>query len=111
MAKHLDIDISVQGGGSGVGIASVMDGTCDIGDASRPAKEKEIAAEQVQGKPENIVEKIVMGKMDKWYQQFVLLDQPFVKDDKKSVGQLLEEIGKQVGGRLIVNRFRRMQVG
>jgi len=41
MNTHADIDISVQGGGSGVGIASVIDGTCDIGDASRPAKDKE----------------------------------------------------------------------
>lgn len=75
------------------------------------AKEKEIVAEQVQGKPENIVEKIVMGKMNKWFRQHVLLEQPFVKDDKKTVGQLLDEIGKQVGGQLTVKRFRRMQVG
>ena len=41
MNKHPDIDISVQGGGSGVGIASIIDGTCDIGDSSRPIKDKE----------------------------------------------------------------------
>lgn len=75
------------------------------------AKEKEIAAEQVQGKPEAIVEKIVMGKMNKWYQQHVLVEQIFVKDDKKTVGQLLDETGKQAGSTLTVNRFRRMQVG
>jgi elongation factor Ts len=80
-------------------------------DPDEVAKEKEIAAGQVQGKPANIVEKIVMGKMNKWYQQHVLLEQPFVKDDKKSVGQLLDEVGKQVGGKLTVKRFRRMQVG
>jgi phosphate transport system substrate-binding protein len=43
MNQHLDVDISVQGGGSGVGIASIIDDTADIGDASRPAKDKEIA--------------------------------------------------------------------
>ena len=41
MNKHPDIDISVQGGGSGVGIASIIDGTCEIGDSSRPIKDKE----------------------------------------------------------------------
>jgi phosphate transport system substrate-binding protein len=49
MNKHKDIDISVQGGGSGVGIASVIDGTCDIGDASRPAKDKEYAKAKENG--------------------------------------------------------------
>ena len=43
MNKHQDVNISVQGGGSGVGIASIIDGTADIGDASRPAKAKEVA--------------------------------------------------------------------
>jgi phosphate transport system substrate-binding protein len=49
MNQHSDIDISVQGGGSGVGIASVIDGTADIGDASRPAKEKEYAMAKENG--------------------------------------------------------------
>jgi len=85
--------------------------TRDEMDPDEVAKEKEIAAEQVQGKPEHIVEKIVMGKMNKWFQQHVLLEQPFVKDDKKTVEQLLDEVGKQAGGKLTVKRFRRMQVG
>lgn len=49
MAQHPDITISVQGGGSGVGIASVIDGTADIGDASRPAKEKEFKTAKENG--------------------------------------------------------------
>ena len=85
--------------------------TRDEMDPDEVAKEKKIASEQVQGKPEHIVEKIVTGKMNKWYQQYVLLEQPFVKDDKKTVSQLLDEIGKQVGGKLTVKRFHRMQVG
>jgi len=80
-------------------------------DSEEVAKEKEIAVQQIQGKPENIIEKIVIGKMNKWYQQHVLLEQPFVKDDKKSVKQLLDEVGKQAGGTLTVKRFRRMQIG
>ncbi|MFP4081987.1 MAG: phosphate ABC transporter substrate-binding protein [Candidatus Aminicenantes bacterium] len=49
MNKHPDINISVQGGGSGVGIASLMDGTCDIGNASRTAKDKEKAKAKQKG--------------------------------------------------------------
>jgi len=49
MNSHLDISISVQGGGSGVGITSIIDGTADIGDASRPAKDKEFAKARENG--------------------------------------------------------------
>jgi phosphate transport system substrate-binding protein len=49
MDQNKDIDISVQGGGSGVGIASIVDGTCDIGNASRPIKEKEIVTAEEKG--------------------------------------------------------------
>ncbi|MBN1274167.1 MAG: phosphate ABC transporter substrate-binding protein [Candidatus Aminicenantes bacterium] len=49
MNKHADVNISVQGGGSGVGIASIIDGTADIGDASRPAKDKEITKAKENG--------------------------------------------------------------
>jgi len=70
-------------------------------------KEQEIAKEQVlaSGKPENLVDKIVMGKMNKWYGEHVLLEQLFVKDDKKKVSKVLEE-----GGVKVVS-FVRWQVG
>ncbi len=75
------------------------------------AHEREIAAEQVKGKPANIIDKIVDGKISKWFQQIVLLEQPFVKDDTKSVGQLVEETAKQAGGKLTIKRFARLQIG
>lgn len=62
-------------------------------------KEKEIALEQVKNdpknanKPANILEKIIEGKLKTWYQENVLLEQPFVKDDSKTVGQLLQGAG------------------
>ncbi|MBN1846654.1 MAG: translation elongation factor Ts [Sedimentisphaerales bacterium] len=80
-------------------------------DPAMVAHEKEIAAQQVQGKPAQIVDKIVAGKMNKWYQQHVLLEQPFVKDDKKSVQDLLQEVGKAAGSTLSVERFSRLQIG
>ena len=57
MNRHPDIDISVQGGGSGVGIASIIDGTCEIGDSSRPIKDKERIKAKAKGVQvyENIV--------------------------------------------------------
>ncbi len=71
------------------------------------AKEEEIAKEQIRasGKPDNLVDKILIGKMKRWYGENVLLEQPFVKDDKKTVGKLLEEAGIKVTG------FTRLQVG
>ena len=70
-------------------------------------QERKLATEQVQGKPANIIDKIVSGKLDRWYSEFVLLDQPFVKDDKKSVGQFLR--GIEPG--LTVKRFVRFEIG
>ena len=75
------------------------------------AHEESVARSQVENKPANIIDKIVLGKMNKWYQQVTLLEQPFVKDDSKTVKQVAEEAGKQAGGKLDVSRFARLQIG
>lgn len=75
------------------------------------AKEKEIAAGQVQGKPENIVEKIVTGKMEKVYQEIVLLEQPFVKNPDVTIQDLLKSQITKMGENIVVNRFARFQIG
>jgi len=75
------------------------------------AHEKEIAAAQVEGKPANIIDKIVTGKINKWFQQIVLLEQPFVKDDSKTVTQVLDEAAQAAGGKLSIKQFRRFQIG
>ncbi|MBN2376916.1 MAG: translation elongation factor Ts [Sedimentisphaerales bacterium] len=80
-------------------------------DPEAVARERDVAVSQVKDKPANIVDKIVDGKMNKWYQQIVLLEQPFVKDDKKTVTQLLDEVGKEAGGEITVKCFRRLQIG
>ena len=80
-------------------------------DAADVAKEEEIAREQVQGKPENIIENIVKGKMNKWFSEIILLEQPFVKDDKITVQQLVDQTSKAVGGKLTVVKFIRIQLG
>ncbi len=77
------------------------------------AKEKEILKAQVmeQGKPENIAEKIVTGRIDKFFKEICLLEQPFVKDTDKSVEQLLNEMVAKIGEKIVVRRFMRYQLG
>jgi len=74
-------------------------------------REKAIFAEQVKNKPANIIDKIVEGKMNKFYAENCLLQQPFVKDDSKSVEQVITEAAKQAGGEAKIRRFVRFEVG
>ncbi len=67
------------------------------------AKEKEIAAAQVTGKPANILEKIVQGKIQKWYSEVCLTQQPWVRDDKQTLARVAPQVQ--------VKRFVRWQVG
>ena len=63
------------------------------------------------GKPANIVDKIVDGKMEKYFSEFVLLEQPFVKDPDKTVGQLVTEKVAKIGENIQVRRFVRFKLG
>ena len=74
-------------------------------------REKAIFAEQVKNKPENIIDKIVQGKLQKFFAENCLMEQPFVKDDSKSVEQVLTEAAKQAGGQATIARFVRFEVG
>jgi elongation factor Ts len=73
--------------------------------------EKDIYAKQVAGKPANIVEKIVVGKLEKFYSQTCLVEQGFVKDPDQTVTELLAAKGKELGDVLAIRRFTRFQVG
>lgn len=74
-------------------------------------REKAIYREQVQGKPANIVDKIVHGKLEKFYQEVCLVDQLFVKDDKRTINDLIKEKIAQLGENIAIRRFVRYQVG
>ncbi|MBN2180900.1 MAG: elongation factor Ts [Sedimentisphaerales bacterium] len=74
-------------------------------------REKAIFAEQVKNKPANIIDKIVEGKIQKFFAENCLLQQPFVKDDSKTVEQVLAEAAKQAGGQATIARFVRFDVG
>jgi len=74
-------------------------------------REKAIFKEEVKDKPENIVEKIIQGKLGKFYQSNCLLEQPFIKDDKISVQKLIEGIAKKISDTLEIKQFVRFQLG
>jgi elongation factor Ts len=63
------------------------------------------------GKPDNVIPKIVEGKLKTFYEETVLLDQPYVKDDSKTIQGLLDELSAKVGEKIVVRRFVRYRVG
>jgi elongation factor Ts len=75
------------------------------------AKERDIAAAQVEGKPPAAVQKIVEGKLEKFYSTIVLLDQPFVKLPEKTVKEMLTEKIAKIGENIQIRRFTRYQLG
>ena len=81
--------------------------------AERVAREREVYAGQVegQGKPAAIVEKIVEGKLEKFYAETCLLEQPYIRDDKVKVVELVLEAARKTGENVVVRRFSRFRLG
>ena len=75
------------------------------------AKERDIAASQVKGKPENIVEKIVDGKIEKFYSTVCLLDQAFIKNPDQTISDYVKSKIVELGENIILRRFTRYTVG
>ncbi len=75
--------------------------------------EKEVMRQQVlnEGKPEAIADKIVMGKINKYYKENCLVDQEFVKDNKMTVAQYVNSVAKQLGGKIAITKFVRFEKG
>jgi len=76
------------------------------------AKEKEIYVEQLkkEGKPEDVIEKIIPGKLDKFYSDVCLLKQPFVKDDSVTIEELINEKIGSIGEKIELKRFCRFEI-
>ena len=85
----------------------------DAVDSEALEKEKEIYRVQAlnEGKPEKIVEKMVMGRIQKYYKEVCLLDQVWVKDGDKTITKLLEEKSKEVGSPMTISKFARFERG
>jgi len=75
------------------------------------ATERDVAAGQVQGKPAAVIEKIIAGKLDKYYSTVCLLEQTFVKDNTKTINDLLNAKIAELGENIVIRRFTRFQVG
>lgn len=74
-------------------------------------EEKDIARKQLEGKPANIIDNILVGKINKYFSQICFIEQGFVKEDKVSITDLLAEKGKELGDTLTVKRYVRYQLG
>ncbi|SEK27774.1 elongation factor Ts [Paenibacillus sp. cl141a] len=76
-------------------------------------KEKEILKNQAlnEGKPEKIVEKMVEGRINKYYEEYCLLEQPFIKDPDKTISTLLNEKISTIGENISIRRFARFELG
>jgi elongation factor Ts len=76
-------------------------------------KEKAIYRAQMEkeGKPANVIDKIIEGKLGSFYAQFVLLDQPYIRDDKVTVSQLVAQASAKTGENIQIGRFARFRVG
>ena len=75
------------------------------------AQAKEENAKSAKPKPDQIVEKMVEGRVGKYYEENCLLQQAFVKENKVSVGKHVEEVAKQLGGTIVVKAFTRFETG
>lgn len=82
-------------------------------DAEVIKKEADIYRQQAinDGKPEKVVDKIVEGRIEKYYSEVVLMEQPFVKDNDKSIGDLVKETVGTLGENIRINRFVRFRLG
>ena len=76
-------------------------------------REMDIYREQAksQGKPENIIDKIATGKLDKFYSEICLMEQPFVKDPDKTIENLVKETIAKLGENISIRRFSRFKIG
>jgi len=74
-------------------------------------KEREVASSQAEGKPPAAIQKIIEGKLNKYYSTVCLLEQPFVKDGDKTVQEILTEMISKLGENMQIKRFTRYQIG
>ena len=75
------------------------------------AREREIAREQVKDKPAQVIDKIVDGKLNAYYQQFCLMEQASIRDDKTTIAQLVQDAIRILGENITIARFVRFKVG
>jgi elongation factor Ts len=77
------------------------------------AKEREIYSAQARatGKPEPVIEKIVSGKMEKFYEENCLYEQHYIKDESVTIGEMVKQAIAELGENIVIKRFSRFKVG
>ena len=82
-------------------------------DAAEVSREMDIYRDQARamGKPEKMLDKIAEGKLEKYYAEVCLVDQPFVKDDKRKVQERIQDTVAKTGEKISIKRFARFQIG
>ena len=74
-------------------------------------KEKEIFRSQIKDKPDNVADKIVEGKLEKYFSEVCLIEQPFIKDPNLKIKELITQVIAKLGENIVVKRFVRFEVG
>ena len=82
-----------------------------VPEAEIEAVKADLAANVPEGKPANVIERIVEGKLNKWYEENVLLDMPFIKNDEQTVGELVAALVGVLGENIQVRRFAKFALG
>ena len=111
VARNDDFKALVRNLGMHIAAANPLYVTRDQVPEADLAAERDIASAQVAGKPPAAVQKIVEGKIEKFYAGVVLLDQPYVKEPEKSIKEILTEAIAKTGENIQVRRFIRYQLG
>ena len=106
--RQLARDLAIQVAASSPLAVSIEQVPADVIERERRIYTEQAAQE---GKPEAIRPRIVEGKLKKFYAEAVLLEQPFVKDDSRTVGDLVKAVSGKLGENVVVRRFVRYQIG
>lgn len=101
-------DVALQIAAASPRYVSQAEVPTDTVDAEKNIYRAQLAEDK---KPDNIKERIIEGKLKKWYEEVVLLEQPFVKDPELTIARLLEKHSKELGNEVKVRRFARFELG
>lgn len=104
--RHLTKDLAMQVAASNPEYVSADEVPAEVLE-----KEKEIIKTQIKGKPDDVVEKIVEGKIKKYFSEVCLLEQPFIKDPDKKIKDLVTQSIAKLGENIVVKRFIRFELG
>jgi elongation factor Ts len=106
--RQLANDIALQIANLGAQYVQREDIPSAVVEAERDLQRRRALEE---GKPENVVERVVDGRMDKFYEDLVLFEQPFIKDDSVTIGDMVKQAIADLGENIVLSRFARFALG